>query len=70
MDIMPVILQKVSHIADQADKLFSNKNVASLSKTFGNIQKASSNAKEATEEIKENPTKLIFAPSKKELPKP
>jgi phospholipid/cholesterol/gamma-HCH transport system substrate-binding protein len=70
MDMLPEILQKVSHIADQADKLFSDKNIAALSKTFGNIQKASSNAKEATQEIKENPTKLIFSPKKKEESKP
>jgi len=66
MDTLPEILKKVTHIADQADKLFSDKNIAALSNMIGNMQKASSNAKEATREIKENPTKLIFAPKDKE----
>ena len=69
MDELPEILKKLSHIADQADKLFSDKNIAAASSMIGNMQKASSNAKEAAREIKENPTKLIFAPKEKEKPR-
>jgi len=68
MDMLPEILKKVSHIADQTDKMFSDKNVAAINDIIGNVQKASHNAKDATREIKENPTKLIFAPKEKEKP--
>ena len=64
MDMLPQILEKVSHISDQADKLFSNKNIAAISSMIGNMQKASKNANELTKELKENPTKLIFSPKK------
>lgn len=40
MDTLPEILKKVSHIADQADKLFSDKNVAAVSGMIGGLQKA------------------------------
>jgi len=41
MDMLPVILKKVSHIADQVEKLFSDKNIAAITSMIGNLQKAS-----------------------------
>jgi len=64
MDMLPQILDKVSHISDQADKLFSNKNISAISGMIGNLQKATKNASDLTDELKENPTKLIFAPKR------
>ena len=65
MDTLPDIMEKLSRITDHVDALFSDKNVAALKSTIGNVEKASNNANQLSKELKENPTKLIFSPKKK-----
>ncbi len=55
------LMEKLTHMTNQADKLFSDKNVGSINDMVKNLDKASQNINEATQEVKENPSKLIFS---------
>jgi len=70
MDMLPQILDKISHISDQADKMFSNKNIKALSGTISNMQEATKNANELTQDLKENPSQLIWGGKKKKKEEP
>ncbi len=60
MDMLPQITEKISNISDQLSKLLSNKNIASISDTIKQLNATSHNAAEASQNIKEHPSRLIF----------
>ena len=66
VDMLPQLAKKISHMASQMDKLFSEKNVAALDDTIGNLQKASHDINKLTQSLNDNPSQLLTPSPKKE----
>ncbi len=70
MDIMPEILEKVSHIAQQVDKVFNDKNVGALGDMVSQWQKISHDVGGLTRSLKDDPSKIIIPAKDKGIPAP
>lgn len=70
MDILPVILQKVSHIAEQVDRVFNDQNISSLNMMVSQWQKISRDVGNLTHSLKDDPSKIIIPRKEKGIPAP
>jgi len=70
MDILPQILQKVSHIAEQVDKIFNDQNIASFNDMVAEWQKISHDVDGLTRSLKDDPSKIIIPSKEKGIPAP
>lgn len=70
MDILPEILEKISHIAQQVDKVFNDKNISSLNDMVAQWQKISHDVGGLTRTLKEDPSKIIIPSKEKGIPAP
>ncbi|MEJ0010362.1 MAG: MlaD family protein [Alphaproteobacteria bacterium] len=68
MDELPKLIAKFSSIEDQMNKLLSDRNIASLGDTLGQVNGAAHNANDVSAEVKADPTLLLFH-HKKAAPK-
>jgi phospholipid/cholesterol/gamma-HCH transport system substrate-binding protein len=70
MNVLPKMSQNLANIAAQTDKLFSNKNISSLDAIIANLEKASHDIIKLTQDIEDDPSRLIFSSKKKEATTP